>query len=260
MFYRGFEIQWHPDSWEFSYVPSRGADRVYLGAQFSVRAAIDRQLDGSARAVASAAHRPLASTPGDVAAEKPVRTVRTSGVARLLGGVDDRAVSVRLQDGRVVEVRQVATSLPRWHGPLPADFGLVPNKKAVDIDGVCGYPELAVVASLRAQGWDARWRKNFGGTGWWVGIGQDEALPSEPDLVVTRITRRATEIAVSRGIAYRGAGIWDVLAWRERKYLFVEVKGSEGFNDNQRLWLEAALDLAVPLGSFVVLRYTLTDP
>lgn len=48
MLYRGFEILWHPDSWEFSYIPLPKADRVYLGAQFSVRAAIDEQLDAPA--------------------------------------------------------------------------------------------------------------------------------------------------------------------------------------------------------------------
>ncbi|HKZ91717.1 MAG TPA: hypothetical protein VJZ50_06215 [Candidatus Limnocylindrales bacterium] len=179
-----------------------------------------------------------------------------SAVARLLGGTDDGMVEVRLLDDRVVQVRQVVRDLRPWKGPLPADFDLVPNKEAIDVRGVCGYPELAVVAGFRARGWDARWRNTFGRVGWWLAIGRDEALPHEPNLVITRITRRAGQIAGARGIPYGGAGIWDVLAWRERKYLFVEMNGEESRNDDRLLWLEAALALQVPESAFTVLRYT----
>jgi hypothetical protein len=37
--------------------------------------------------------------------------------------------------------------------------------------------------------------------------------------------------------------------------LFVEVKGKEPLNDDQLMWLEAALDLQVPATSVRVLRY-----
>jgi hypothetical protein len=254
--YRGFSIDYHPDSWEFSYVPIRGAERVYLGAQFSVRAAIDRQLDGqeavTARPPSSRRPPALAQAPSP----RPVRTSRGSQVAQLLGGTDDGSVDARLFDGRVVPIRRVRTRLSPWTGALPDEFGLVPNKRPVDIEGVCGYPELAAVAALRSQGWDARWRKNFGGVGWWGGIGVDEALPPPADAVVSRITTRARELASARDLAHRGGGIWDIVAWHERKFLFVEVKGAEPFNANQLLWLEAALDLQVPASAFAVLRYT----
>jgi hypothetical protein len=139
---------------------------------------------------------------------------------------------------------------------LPDNFRAVPNKKAVDVDGVCGYPETAVVAGLIAKGWDARWRKNFGGVGWWVEIGVDKPLPRAAQGAVNSISNHAAELAPQRDIVFRGAGIWDVIAWQDRKFVFVEVKGSEPLNANQLLWLEAALDLEVPLGSFAMLRYS----
>lgn len=40
--YKGFDILYHPDSWEWSFVPEPGGERVYLGAQLSARRAIDR--------------------------------------------------------------------------------------------------------------------------------------------------------------------------------------------------------------------------
>ncbi len=44
--YRGFDIDWHPDSWEFSFVAPSG-ERLFARAQFSARREIDRLLDGS---------------------------------------------------------------------------------------------------------------------------------------------------------------------------------------------------------------------
>ena len=199
--------------------------------------------------------RPSKTSPTPPRAE-PRHTHARSAVARLLGGTDDGTVEVRLLDDRVVHVRQVVRELRPWKGPLPADFDLVPEKEAIDVAGTCAYPELAVVAGFRARGWDARWRKTFGGVGWWLAIGRDEALPPEPKLVMARITRKAGQIASARGIPQPTAGIWDVLAWRERKYLFVEVNGGASRDDDRLLWLEAALDLEVPVGAFAVLRYT----
>lgn len=186
---------------------------------------------------------------------RPVRTDAGSAIARLLGGADDGTVAISLPDHGTVEIRRIRKRMQPWGGPLPAGFGLVPNKIAVDVDGVCAYPELAVVAGFRAHGWDARWRKNFGGSGWWLAIGDDEAMPRPANSDVTRITDRARGIAAARGRTFRCGGIWDVLAWRDRKFLFVEVKGKEPFNKNQLIWLEAALDLQVPVEAFAVVRY-----
>lgn len=50
MMYRGFEILYHPDSWEWSFVPSSAGKRIYLGAQSSARREIDRMLEPAGKA------------------------------------------------------------------------------------------------------------------------------------------------------------------------------------------------------------------
>ena len=57
----------------------------------------------------------------------------------------------------------------------------------------------------------------------------------------------------------RGAGSWDVLAWRGRDFLFLESKqyrSSDRLNNNQRAWLEeAAIHVGESPTSFVIVEY-----
>jgi hypothetical protein len=256
MFYRGFEISYHPDSWEFSFEPGLDHDRVFLGAQFSIRNAIDRLLAPADGPSSSAGHVQRPRSPV-IKAAGDGRTLTHSRLARLLDAKELEAKPVLLPaSGKPVSVSTFRRVLAPWTGELPTGFGSVPQKAAIEVEGSATYPELAVVAHLLTQGWNARWRKNFGGAAWWIGLGSEKELTAPADYVFDKVQDVARALAARLQWDWRDAGVWDVLAWRGRKFVFIELKGrTEGMKDNQRLWLEAALGVGVPLSSFAILRY-----
>ena len=93
----------------------------------------------------------------------------------------------------------------RWKGPLPTSFGSVPNKEALDLDGVPVYPELLIVHLLEAAGWGAAWRKNWGGTAYWRAIRDPITPPALPLAILEQVSRQAGHDTP-----------WDIIAWRGR--------------------------------------------
>lgn len=146
---------------------------------------------------------------------------------------------------RPVSIRAYQRLENRFAGELPLNFRTVPNKVAVDLDGIALYPEFAVVRRLEEAGWGAAWRKNWHGTAFWSDIGTDVEVPVE----VLGLFDRVASIA--------GAGAWDILAWKDSQVLFIESKqyGSDRLTANQLRWLETALAQAVPLESFAIYEY-----
>lgn len=257
--YRNVEILYHPDSREWSFLHPEGGGRVFLRAQGSARMAIDRILGrGAAERQTPLSCAPWRSSRRSVGPSAAAETANgaDASLAHTLDGTAAGSVLARLPaTGRAAQVQLIVREMYRWKGALPANFGLVPNKAAVESMGKATYPELAIVDVLRGAGWDARWRMNFGGSGWWTAIGAAETLPLWIDEQVGRITNRAAEMAAQRAIPYRRGGIWDVVAWQGDAIMFVELKGGEPLNTNQLMWLEAALQLGIPQSSFAIVGY-----
>jgi hypothetical protein len=167
-------------------------------------------------------------------------------VSRLLDADSSRSVTVLLpSSGRNVVVRTYQRREKRFVGDLPANFGTVPNKVAVELDGLAVYPEFAIVRRLESAGWRAVWRKNWHGAAFWKDIDVVADLPSNVLLTFEAIA----------GIA--GAGAWDILAWKGDRILYIESKqyGSDNLTLNQRRWLETALDQGVPIEAFAIYEY-----
>jgi hypothetical protein len=133
----------------------------------------------------------------------------------------------------------------RFLGELPPNFRTVPNKVAVDIDGVAVYPEFAIIRRLERAGWAAVWRKNWHGAAFWKNIGEVADVPSS-------VLSTFDEVSI---IARSGA--WDILAWNGDQVLFIESKqyGSDKLTANQLRWLEAAIEQGVPLEAFAIFEY-----
>jgi hypothetical protein len=176
------------------------------------------------------------------AASRPVQ----DEIGHLLDADSSRPVPVPLPaSGSTVVVRAYQRRETRFVGDRPANFGTVPNKVAVDLNGVAVYPEFAIVRRLEAAGWRAVWRKNWHGAAFWSDIDVVAEVPSH-------VMQTFDAIA---GVA--GAGAWDVLAWKGARILFIESKkyGSDSLTLNQRRWLETALDQGVPIESFAIYEY-----
>ena len=131
-----------------------------------------------------------------------------------------------------------------------------PNKIAIDLDGEVTWPELALVRLLERAGWEARWIKNWsGGRESCAAVGEPRPLTGAGADAFDRIHAHAPGL--------RGAGTWDVLAWRDDEVLFLESKqhrSSDRLRDSQVAFLEAAIEVGLDPSAFVVVVYDAGRP
>jgi hypothetical protein len=134
----------------------------------------------------------------------------------------------------------------RWRERLPERFGAVPNKEAITLDGAPTYPELVVVRLLERGGWQAAWRKNWGGLGYWRDIREPVTLPPLPLTIIDQVSRQAGHESP-----------WDVVAWRGRelRLLVSRMEGANRVSAYVANWIDAALRMGVPLGCFGIVEH-----
>ena len=159
---------------------------------------------------------------------------------------------MKLSSGEEVRIRKFELSFNAWKGePVKDSYG---GKTVIDCDGEPLFAELAVLRTLQKEGWQGAWvdsyRKKFR-----VG------LPGvvEPIDLLEKPKKLFDDIAVKVG-GFKGC--WDVFAWKEEDYLFLELKreSRDFIGDSQIKWLEASLDLGVPNDSFAILEWKLDHP
>jgi hypothetical protein len=126
-----------------------------------------------------------------------------------------------------------------------------PNKPSLDFRGDPTFPEFVLVRLLEEAGWNARWIKNWTGSReFCADVDKPSAISAAAEAIFAAIHERAA--------ALRGAGSWDVFAWRDGEYVFIESKqhrSSDRLNDNQRAWLEAALEIGISEEAFTIVEY-----
>jgi hypothetical protein len=257
--YRQITIYYAPPpdrTWSFR--ASSGEPLQEHRSAFQARLAINELLDGSSEVTPrrASAWRPRASSASSTRSRGPSATLprpfRTQGpgdIARLLGAESERRIAVILPaKQRVVELRAFQRHENRWKGDLPANFRVVPNKVALEVNGRATYPEFAIVQRLERAGWRAVWCKNWHGRAFWADIGVVAVVPDD-------VLRTFNAISNKAG----GAGAWDILGWTGERVVFVESKqrGSDKLTTNQLRWLEAALDAGISIDAFGVYEYVI---
>jgi hypothetical protein len=168
-------------------------------------------------------------------------------LADALGASEVLSVLVDLPSSRArVEVPAFVRSETRWKGQLPSTFGSVPNKPAFAFDEAPIYPELLVVKLLERGGWNAAWRKNWGGVAYWRDIREPITLPPLPLTILDQVSRQAGHDVP-----------WDIVAWRGRelRLLVSRVDGGQRVSAYLANWLDAALRMGIPLGCFAIVEH-----
>ena len=141
------------------------------------------------------------------------------------------AVPITMPAGRMIhDVPGVFVRLPRWKGtPFQDDFG---KKSAamVELDGEHVLAELAVLRILEKEGWTGRWVNTSGREVWkylteWKDVPRAEQRnrpieDADPRQVLARIA------GFNKPRRYKGC--WDVFAWRDSEFAFVECKRPTG--------------------------------
>jgi hypothetical protein len=134
------------------------------------------------------------------------------------------------------------------------------------------FAELAVVRILRQEGWQAVWLDNYRRR-IVFGVDVDEGderrafvlteLPERVEALLDTISHRINEQATVGASRAPSGGRFDVLAWRNNEWAFLECKQagtSDRFRPNQQRWLAAALSSGLPEASFWLVEWTPEAP
>lgn len=148
-------------------------------------------------------------------------------------------VTRQLPRGEVVHLREVRMSFDRatpdrlLAGTLPPTYT---TKPLVTFDGEILFGELAVLRWLQRDGWDGAWVDTFHGRKFW----RDMPHRSAPLSLPVHAQGLYDGIVAANG--GRGAGFFDVMAWRGTRVVFAEYKGpGDHPNRNEAAWIGAAL-------------------
>lgn len=163
-----------------------------------------------------------------------------------------------LPSGRVVRVPKVRAEFRAWSGPISIHtWG---SKPVLDVAGEQTFAEVAILRLFQSAGWEARWLEVYGASSAWpivlerwhpegIGACERSTIPDE------RVSDTIRSIVERNGTS---SGCWDVVAWNGAHVVFAESKrrGKDRMRETQRRWLESALEVGVPLSSFLVVEWT----
>ena len=149
-------------------------------------------------------------------------------------------LSVTLPTKGVVELQALRIAFPRAtpdhlpDGKLPRTYT---SKPLVSVNGDAMFGELAIVRWLERDGWEAVWVDTVHGGKFW------KAMPHKSSPVRLPARAQATYDAIRRANGGKGSGAFDVMAWRDKDFAFLEYKGEvDTLNRSEARWIEAALD------------------
>jgi len=158
-------------------------------------------------------------------------------------------LKLRLPSGRSVSLRACFRLFKAWQGtPVKRTHG---RKTVVDLKGQPLFAELAILRLIRANGWGGVWIDNWGRK-------FRRSLP--PHSCDLPPQARDFLDKANQGRKWR-RGCFDVLAWNEGRYLFIEAKrkGKDRIRKSQLAWLESALAARIPVEAFLVFEWGTAD-
>jgi hypothetical protein len=140
---------------------------------------------------------------------------------------------------RAVQLRALRIAFSRAtpnrlrEGTLAATYT---SKPLVSVDGAAMFGELAILRWLEKDGWEGVWVDSFHGGRLW------RAMPHRSSPV--RLPWEAGEVytAIKQANGGKASGAFDVMAWRQGQFTFVEYKAEgDRFSRSEAGWIEAAL-------------------
>jgi hypothetical protein len=156
-----------------------------------------------------------------------------------------------LPTGRKVDVKRRLMGFEQWKGVKPKLPRIWSSKGYLNHSGEPLFAELVILRMLEKEGWEGVWVNNFKKQ-FLKGlpeISQPCQLPDTPHAVFREIERK------------NGGrrGCWDVFAWRRDEVVFAEAKRMEKdhIRESQRAWLDAALEVGIPLSAFLIVEWKL---
>jgi hypothetical protein len=159
-------------------------------------------------------------------------------------------IELSLPSARTITLRRCLPAYPAWTGPPPA--GAPAGKPLLESGGGAAVPELAVLGSFRAGGWDGVW------------VDHERALyrsalapaPPVPDLPAPAAALWQRIHREARG----EKGAWDLCCWREGEVVFSLVRRlqRDRFTAAQLYWVESAFLAGLTHDQFLVVEWDLS--
>jgi len=138
-----------------------------------------------------------------------------------------------------------------WKGKKPGRPRIWSGKGYLNHKGEPLFAELVILRTLEQEGWEGVWVNNFSRT-------FQKGLPKVSRVYDLPVKVRKVFEQIENRNGGRG-GCWDVFAWRKGEVMFAEAKRSrrDAIRPKQRAWLQAALEVGIPLSSFIIMEWTL---
>lgn len=133
-----------------------------------------------------------------------------------------------------------------WQGaPVAETYG---GKVILEFGGEPLFAELVILRYFQQAGWQGVWVDTYRRRTL-IGLDVRSEVPHGPQSILARISEKAGS----------AGGCFDVLAWQDERFAFAEAKraGHDRIRKAQVRWLAAALDVGVPLASFLVVEWSL---
>jgi hypothetical protein len=127
------------------------------------------------------------------------------------------------------------------------------SKPLVMVDDEILFGELAILRYLQMDGWQGVWIDTFHGRGkkkvLWSGLPPN----GYGILSLDAETLYDTIVQANGG---RSSGFFDVFAWKDGRFLFIEYKGAgDSSNQNEMRWINAALKCGVQPEELIFVTY-----
>jgi hypothetical protein len=156
-----------------------------------------------------------------------------------------------LPSGRSLGLRRLRPAFCPWGGSLPEGARLKgPGIELVEVDGKPAFAEQAVLAILRADGWEGAWRDP-------VSRAYRSGSPESPPLAQLPEPAAGALAAVDKaGRSSKGA--WSLVCWRGQEIFLAEVlrSGREQIRSHQLSWMETALMAGWMPDAFLLIDWT----
>ena len=173
-----------------------------------------------------------------------------------LGAVrPEEATSVRVSGGMRVDVPTARLAFREWKEQAPPRTSLgawsdtYGKPLILGDDGQRSVAEIEVVRRLRHAGWEAAWIDTFSGAPAWMRPWTDRGIGLPTPVASTVARLRSASAPEGRP--------WDVIAWRDKRILFLEAKRRHGdrLRPGQIAWLEAAVRKRLVEVSFGIVEW-----
>ena len=149
-----------------------------------------------------------------------------------------------LPSGRTFRIPKSEPRFKIWNGSqIDFSYG---GKDILDVRGEPVFAEIAILRLLQYEGWDGVWVDTF----------QKKYRKSNTEFVEIDPKKEELLNQISDK-ANSNNGCFDVFAWKNGEYRFVESKkkSKDRIRETQLIWLESALDTGIDEDSFLIAEW-----